>query len=906
MTTTHSSKKGQLAMLQFYKIIIAPGDAERREIAKGNENMIPEDLNLVKIHQDTAEALRSRVELEAVTEVSRKVEAASQARIKTYPVNFEFDLLMRYYAELIYVLGTEGDSRLAAEIVSEYIFKLLDKIISRDARGEAWDDLQQQQPVGQLAFIRRKRQQNQRKNAIKSLFRLLNSRLLEAMQTVNPVVYKQAIPTPSKKALKIILNRAASDARAILKTLGKKQRRRIASILQHIIQPLAENVLSSLKTRKMSGMMFAQLSELRNHFIKKAAKLSVVPSLSSKSKTTRNKMLVRLSYNPKTQLGTVLRLRAQLGHVFQLRFKPIGVNGKGGGHHKEEEEEEEEEEEADATATIYHLPAEILYDIVRIITKINPTKEDTKTLFSAAASTFMIRQIIEDVGFENMMSRRVLGIQHSRLREERRLGLEPNVAERYKGVLAGLRFKKKNIKLLQELADRNADIYDVEKSEAYLPFIPLRSNEELDVLQKNTTEEEEEQPESSKKRLRLARRISAWPWWYFRLLSNHLSLESVTRPFGPKSDGFSASVVHHSMWGDMGLRGHTDAEPNTPIYVNRSPGFLINIARNPSAASVARWQKWSAGADLMVIPMKKLVKRAWVYSKNAFKDGGTTEGSTHLTISVAESMPRPVKASYRKEVVILTKLSQKEMPANLIFKYEVKKRGETEFKKKKLIFDLRLTLEIQHAYLGNSMVQFLNHSLQPRPYLQVEKLSLQHVHFKNPASGLDLSGIAKNLHEFRFGPSNLNKVPKLFCPSLLYRLRLLAAPKTLLSWDLRPRVNPATCFSYLNSLYIDGDIKIWEYPLLGKIGNFPNLTSIVLNHFSGNDEDLLRLAKALQNIKSEVTVMVSPDHVYNSNVLIVDHGFNTPVNTVVIGNVSFTLFSRITEKDDSQLHFHLP
>lgn len=600
---------------------------------------------------------------------------------------------------------------------------------------------------------------------------------------------------------------------------------------------------------------------------------------------------LEITYDSKTQRGLVLRLRAQLGQTFKLRFRSIGSNG--------------DKKEGALPTSIYHLPAEVLSQIVGVMVKMNPTKQDIKRLFSAAASTFVIREIIEDPGFENMISLRVLGIHHSRSREERRVGLEPNVAKRYRSVLSSLGFNTQQIKSFQHLADRNAEIYAEKGAAAYYPFITFRSDKELEEEEElkspssekregmtqrkdswwwwwwhfqsdeDLEEEEEEEEElessssSSGNRGGMSRRISAWPWWYFRLLSNHMILQSMKRPFGPQSDGFFASVaslgsLDAKFQNPMHKRVHfhTDASKLLTrdfLHPFKIESFFEKILEKPSA-SFDKWQQGSAGADLMIIPMLHLVKRAAILTIRAEFSDETQRGPTHLLITAAEAMPmetpREGKASYRKEVVVLTRFANSN-------------------------FDLLLILNLRHVYLGNSMVQFLNH-LQPRPNFHLQKLKLEHVHFPNPNSPLVLSGFAKK--EFSvllFGPSNLSQVPKLSCPSSLKRIFLVATPKFPLRWSLTG-IDIATCYPKLDTIKIKGNVEIWKSPLVEKIGKFPSLEEIFLYRFPGNDEDLLRLAANLQNDDASKTVIVYLS--YDSTV-----GYDSAVlRTGVFGNVSFT------------------
>ncbi len=158
--------------------------------------------------------------------------------------------------------------------------------------------------------------------------------------------------------------------------------------------------------------------------------------------------ILHLSYDPKTQRGLVLRLRAQLGQHFELRFRPIGVNdGGGGGKGKGKQKEE-----APIDYFSEVLPVEILYMILGVLVKTNPSKEETKILFAMAGTSHLIRSIMENPSFENMISLRVLGARHSRSVAQRRLGIDGIVSSRFGPVLTMLGLSPEK---LQTLAKKN-------------------------------------------------------------------------------------------------------------------------------------------------------------------------------------------------------------------------------------------------------------------------------------------------------------------------------------------------------------------------------------------------------------------------------------------------------------------
>ena len=562
------------------------------------------------------------------------------------------------------------------------------------------------------------------------------------------------------------------------------------------------------------------------------------------------KTILQLTYDPKTQLGLILRVRARLGDHFELRFQPIGANGKGKKKVKEE------------VAPISVLPAELVDYITMLLIKLYPTEAETKTLFSFAASSPFFRKFIESETLERAITNKVLGAVHSRSREERRLGLERDVVGRYHYVLSFLDFQDDHIESLQLIADWNAEIYEKRKEKAYYPFIPI----ERDFKE----EEEEEEESSSQKRRKIdplivrlidKRHISAWPWWYFRLLGNYHSLVSITNPITMKGDLFSASVVYLSalqrnFWeGPSHLRTLSDAKMNR-ISNPGGRSFLLSVGGH-ERQNYQIWGGWSAAADLMIIPMDKLVDRAVGYT---YEIGRTMDlqGSTKLLISVSESMPTreaPIdprsyynpkdgrkdgRASYRKEVAITgLKNLQKKIVRHI----------QHEGKATEVAFELDVVLQVQHAYLGTGWNEFLEHKLGARAYLLLVNLRLQHVYFENQAS-LDLTGITqKFLSYLNFGPTNLSQVPKLHCPSpYLKKLQLSDwgfYENNILLWDLS-EINPETCFPMLQDLSISGNVKIWEAPLVYKFSKFPNLKTISLWGFRGNEDDLLRLASVLE------------------------------------------------------------
>ncbi len=863
-----SRKKGQLAIFQFYQVIISPGETHRRalenlisglsEAGKKKMRNLPKNVRLRLAFQ--------AAETEAVDAVSRKLTAVIKKRALQYVINFEPQLLLMYFTELILTLGLEEGSlevHSEAETVLLDIFRALGRSI-RKYNPKAGLSL-----IGQLGFFRRKRQEYQRKKTINSLFLALDSRLQEAMGLVDIQVYNTPRPTLPKDALESIQKRAISDAFAILQTLPKLDRIfKIKAILQRIVSPLAKKILSSFETKET--ITLAQLMNIQSDvsLARDVLKNVVSPARRRIESSAPPKKILLLTYDPKTQRGLVLRLRARLGQHFELRFKSIGVNGNGKG---------KEKEEGKKPFPILSLPAELVNFITMFLIKINPTSEESKTLFSFARSDPAFREFLEHPGLERMTSQNVLGVSHSRTREERRLGLEPNVKKRYRHVLWKLSlFNAKDIKSLQDIADRNAEKYKEGGAKAYLPFI---------TSQRPKKKVEGEEEEQEKKRIKITPRISSWPWWYFRLLSNHRSLVSMTNPVSMTthvsvdSDLFSASIVTVNALEPVrerirpprhfNLRTFTDVRPKSFVSGPEGGDILLRFGRHQLAK---RWRdlhsQLPAGADLMVIPMDKLITRAGLFGFGMNRHM-KLEGSIQLIISVAQpiplEIPREGRASFRKEV-IMTGL---EKMTKII---ELHRQEEIEVKR----YNVELTLQIQHAYLGNGLTQFLGHQRGARPYLRLKTLNLQHVHFENHLAPLDLSGITGDqLAGLRFGPTNLSHVPKLSCPSPhLTKLRLVT-PNTrnsILLWDLPE--DPAPCFPKLDQLHIKGNVRIWKSPLVEKIGKFPLLTEIYLETFPGHDEDLLRLAANLQGDKRRY---VAVDLKYYSGVL----------ETGVFGNVNF-------------------
>ena len=565
------------------------------------------------------------------------------------------------------------------------------------------------------------------------------------------------------------------------------------------------------------------------------------------------KKIIQLTYDPKTQLGMVLRLRSRLGDHFELRFQPIGVNGKG------------KSKPSPNQTSIYHLPVEILFIITEYIIKIDPTQEDIKGLFGAAATSFVIRQILEDHRFERIITKKFLGVHHSRNSEERRLGLEPNVAKRYKQVFYDLGFKDKHIKSLQDLADRNAKIYLEEGSAAYSGFITFRSDEDIQVLSEKAKEleeeeEEEEEEEPRKKKIKKERHISSWPWWYFRAWANRKNLESILMPYTEADNDnlFSMSVVSVIGMDSVITRRGPGTEFKgyefTEGYSSEKLSFLLSIGRYEEGGH--EWRgSWATPADLMIIPIDKLVSRALNYTYDIGEDM-ELKGSTQLVISISEPMPlhkqREGAASFRKEV-IMTGLDN--LPDTMV-RHGPPVAGKATIHD----FDLKIILQIQQAYLGKDWTTgFFGPQRKSLPYLHLKNLSLQEVYFENPAP-LDLSAVTgKILSILRFGPSNLSQVPQLFCPSpILMDLHLTAAQDGILLWNLQG--DHETCFRHLVRLHINGNVPIWNSSAVLKISKLPNLYSITLDNFTGKFEDLKRLGAILtpprSGFRKRVTIWV--------------------------------------------------
>ncbi len=543
---------------------------------------------------------------------------------------------------------------------------------------------------------------------------------------------------------------------------------------------------------------------------------------------------LHLSYDPKTQGGLVLRLRARLGHHFQLRFHAIGVNGRKRKRRTKKKtqpdlnpkDKKRQKVVKEDPFPIQLLPAELVDFITTLIIKLNPSKAEAKGLFSFARSSPFIRNFFESEGLEGAMSLKTLGAIHSRSREERRLGLESNVAGRYRGVLNLLGLSSRRVSVLQDVANRNALIHKARGSEAYDPFIvydPLRKEKpEKEEL------EEEEQPEIDITTLH----ISAWPWWYFRLLSNYKSMVSMSHSLTiNNSDGFFASVVtlhaKHRQDSWMSFE-HNDSED-----VRQGYDFLTLLADNPERDNY-KWQKWSAGADLMVIPMGALILRA----KKYFIDSGLIATQPIvLSVHASEPMPRRLtttttqdKAAYRKEVVVLTK----EMPKQFMVQ-------DIQNFAPNVSSDLHLTFDISQAYLGDSLAHFLESLRTPKSYMHMKELTLEKLYFENPSS-LDLAG--KFLSYLIFGSSNMKQVPN-FCPAPeLTHIDLQTGKNDILIWDIPD--DPATCLPKLHTLYLSHQIQMGNSPeALNRFSKFPSLSYLILDHFYGNVTDLRRLAAIL-------------------------------------------------------------
>ena len=900
------SKKGQLAMLQFYKLIIAKVEAERVAHADRISNLSKagkKKMNEKRARKFPKLAKDAKDAVDAVNAVSDEIAFAISDRMKGFRINFESQLLLMYFTKLIFVLGLGdgfGASLLAATKVLADLMWQLDTVISQQTGGVGWKDL----PIGQLGFLRSKHQRY--KSAVNALVLALDLRLQKAMTKVDPEIRAKDRAKLPLGALKIIQEYAKNDAKAILETLGKKKNRtsKVEAILKRIIHPLAKNIFipseSVPQYRGVPKMSLAQLVILRTHLAKVISDLDNLGQAihSSKkpkpnSRTTRmefsdpHKMTpatmttLHLSYDPKTQLGMVLCLRARLGQHFELRFHPIGANGKkrkrGGGGDKQRDlnprdPKKQKEEEEEEPFTILSFPVELIYYITGFMVKSHPTPEETKGLFAFARSTHDLRFYIEDPGLENVISQKFLGTQHTRTREERRLGLEPNVAKRYKAVFNLLGLKKENIKALQAKANRNIQTYKIEV-------------------------EKRKKAAAAKKPREKEWTIRSWPWWYFRALANHRSFQSIINPFvDDESDVFSMALI------SVVALQPDPSSTSMPPKIHRlrrfregtsvhSPKHLLDIGRdNMYPVRMYKLQKWTSGADLMVIPIDKLVQRALTYSYNIGRKM-ELKSPTRLTISVSESMlvfeAREGPASFRKEV----KMTGLDKLPDTMVRHGPPVGGKVTIHD----FDLKIILQIQQAYLGKDWSQFLGPQRKPLPYLHLESLSLEHVYFENVPKEvplehvyfenvpkevpLDLSALTGPfLSKLRFGPSNLSHVPKLFCPSPhLTELRLVT-PNTrnsILLWDLPE--DPTPCFPNLNYLEIKGNVKIWKSPLVEKIGKFPMLNEIILESFPGHDPDLLRLVANLQNVK-RIDIVVDLEY------------FSAVVESEVFGNVHFQHF----------------
>ncbi len=518
---------------------------------------------------------------------------------------------------------------------------------------------------------------------------------------------------------------------------------------------------------------------------------------------------LKITYDFKTQRGLVLRLRARLGQHFELRFRPIGING---GDGKKEEEK--------GPLSIMSLPAELIDFITMLLVKTNPTSAETKGLFSFARTSAAIREFLENPQLERALTLQVLGVRHSRTREERHLGLERNVKKRYgdyrketgdskevrEGVLGLLGLPAE---ALQDMANRNKIIYKDKSEEAYYPFIAFRPEyEEGD------------------------RRISAWPWWYLRLLSNHLSLQSMKRPFTDETDGFISSEVLVELespsrrFTDSSVKGASDIM--TILGLGQSSSIRADMSH-----------KWSAGADLIVIPLDTLADRVEKLSAGVALYGDPSPSKDKITkrifrIVVSEYIgwrqrvpPSGGRGLYRKEVTVTGKIKNN--------------------------VDISLALYLHNVYVGNStMVNFLTPKQDSRSRLRIEYLSLRHIYFETPTQ-LDLSGATGEfLIEFRFGPTNMNQTPKLSCPSSLLKEILLVgpvAPKTgILLWDIPDDTATAAepCFPELTYLRITGNVGIWKPMVLERLSKFPKLKHISLERFTGTTEDLDRIGKIME------------------------------------------------------------
>lgn len=528
--------------------------------------------------------------------------------------------------------------------------------------------------------------------------------------------------------------------------------------------------------------------------------------------------ILHLTYDPETQTGLILRLRSRLGQHFELRFIPIEANGD---EEEDDNDKETKKEPKKIPASFASLPAELVNYITMFLIKTNPTKDETKGLFSFAKTSKLTREFIESENLERATYKNVLGAYHSRGREERRLGLEPNVAHRYRGAL---KFLGLSAAELQITANENIEMYSQRSSMAYGPYITY------ELAKKNKLEEEEPQG------------ISAWPWWYLRFLSNYNSLVSLTNPYtNHVSDLFSTSVLSTTVkW---------RPESVTKSGVSEATGGgnfskLTYAARHPNKMGPP---KWSTGADLMVIPLDILVLRGRDYINDLIKAGRTVIKPLKLNISIAEYSPNtstsyPSSSVYYRKEVVMIGLEKNKLMKNLSFK-------------------IQLELHINQAFLGNSIINFLNHKQGARSYLRLMSLDLGNVYFNNPDQQLDLRSITgEYLKNLKFGPTNAHQVPKLSCPSIsLEEIELWGSNPgrndneiSFLKWDIPD--DPNTCFPNITSLTLNGNIDIWKIDgMLDKLSLFPNLKIISLYKFYGTEKDLYRLVMILQQAQQSGT-----------------------------------------------------
>ena len=509
-----------------------------------------------------------------------------------------------------------------------------------------------------------------------------------------------------------------------------------------------------------------------------------------------------VTYVPETQRSVVLRVRKRLNREFNLHFVPVSGRGQNGDGDDEE-----------TRSLLEAIPADIVFIITTLLAT-DPTPSGAKTLFNLAATSKGARAFLEDWPghLEKTASKILLGVFHSRTREERRVGLASDVAERYQWVL---RYISRSAKPLQERSIKNLALYQEYGAVAY----EGDKGKELDPM------------------------INPWPWWYLRLLSNWKTKKLVgTETKKKQMDNFAASIVRIS----GGIKTRLDTGAFKRLHLTKTVGRRRQFRKKA-------FQMGSSGAVLVVIPLDVIYQRALSYYQTLMAAG---ESPTKIRIlvhlddvfvpsdSADEHEPDPFDpTAFQKEVEILGGDSLFDEPLQL--------------EESTAPSHIRLDLFIRGAFVSSrsQFMRFLQ-TFHLQDFLQKSSLALQYIHFQGIGQSLDLRKASARenpplLRNLYFGPANTPLAPLLSCPSPGLQFLRLAAPLGR-SMELHLATTTSNiCFPNLFFFAIKRNVLIWEPSILKTIGSSSILSSVRLEKFSGSSEQLRKLMNILGKISRE-------------------------------------------------------